>query len=447
MLGPRFDVQGLAAIWASEELKGIVSKINLLIDDKYLQDQNLTKEAVLAQVKNVITTAERSLDFAKLDSSQPIMQKNVEQAKVNFLIRAALFKNLAKEAMEHFQKIQHNKELHAALRAYISRISEANYQKMIAESEAQLLAEQQRELLDQMILAELDRMNREAQWQWDEHQRHIEHLDNKIHDLRQQRQQVWDKYEGQITQAVANFKSSTGSQPFADLSQEQQKQLGRDYAIEGEKLEQKIAQLKHGVVKREHRINEIDKEEKSLIEQMRAQEGPKIVAMQERNKKDGILVPQRSLENQLKSKIDASEIIQALRKEKSELQADIQTKKEKIPEYEKELNNLLRTYLGKHYSPQQVDAMFKENPNLENEFKKHMESNADYMNYKMEIGKVNKEVFDLKGVKEIELKSQAILEKSNQKNNEDIQRQCEVATPPLNKLAERLKQRKAAAMK
>ncbi len=399
MLGPRFNVQGLAAVWTSEELKGIVSNLNLTIDDKFLQDQNLTKENVLAQVKIVLNTSERNIDFTKLDSSHPIMQKNVEQTKINFLIRANLFKTLEKEAIEHFLKILHNQELRAALHAYIAKISDANYQKMIAETEAQLLAEHERNY-NNMILAELDRMNKEAEADWDAHKKHIEHLDNKINNLRQQRQEVWEKYEEQITKAVANFKTSDGKQPFSDLTQEQQRQLGKDYAIEGEKLEQIIVQLKHGISKDEERWKELDKEEKSLMKQMRAQEGPKIVAKQEQNKKDRLLTPQQNLESQLKLKIDNNERIQKIRIEKIKIQNGIEAKKEKISECENELENLLKTYLKKHYTPQQINEKYKENPNLENEFKKHMESNPDFMSYKMEIREVNKEVFDLKGQKE-----------------------------------------------
>ncbi|MGD9592770.1 MAG: hypothetical protein AB7V32_09645 [Candidatus Berkiella sp.] len=429
MLGPRFDVQGLTAIWTSEELKGIVSGFKLKIDDKFLQDQNLSMENVLAEMKGVLNTAERSLDFAKLDSSQPIIQKNVEQTKINFLIRAALFKNLEKEAMEHFQKIQNIQELRAAFHDYITRISEANYQKMVAEIEAQLLAQQQREI-DQMVLAELDRMNKEAQAEWDAHQKHIEHLDNKIHGLRQQRQQVWEKYENQVAEAVANFKTSDGKQPFADLNQEQLKQFTRDYAQEGEKLEQKISQLQHSISKDEKRIDELYKEEQLLMAQIRAQEGPKIAAkQQERDKKDGILAPQHGLERKLNLKIDNDPKIQGIRKEMSSLQTQIQEKREKLPEYKNELDNLLKTYLKKHYTPQQIDEMFKNNPNLEKEFKQHMESNQDYMNYKMEIGKVNKEVFDLKGEKENVSKENKILGQNTESINIKAEQEFNIKPP------------------
>ncbi|MBS0290519.1 MAG: hypothetical protein JSS07_10870 [Proteobacteria bacterium] len=436
----KFDIQNLAAAWSSEHLNSIMTKIDIKVDESQLKERNVTKEQLLSQLYTDVALSDKTYEFTKPNESLPQSEDShkdfILKSKIAFLTRAAIFKRLESEALETFLKIRHTKALYAALREYIHKIAEENYQRFMFEAENERLKLENR--MNEQILAELERLNKEAWESWHLFQAEIDKLDTHIHQLRSQRKIILDKHINSIVTEVSNFRINN-SDPFKGMNKDQKQQFAVDFAVEYQVNLQKILQ-------KEHKRNKISKDLNALTVRETAREAELLAlhapAVNLQNRKQDY----KTFPSQLKMKQEISKIttqdneLNDIREQKKILQVQKTEIDKAVATHKGE--NVVKNCLEKQLGSYETTALLTRHPGFENKFVDYMKKQEGFSEYQEAASALNRNIHQAKEDKNTIQETQDNLIKENAKIQENL-----ATKSPTSSLAERLKQRRAALQK
>ncbi|MBN9288827.1 MAG: hypothetical protein BGO43_13965 [Gammaproteobacteria bacterium 39-13] len=214
----------------TESIKAMCINYDVVFDDKFMVEQNLSKEQFLTHIMGNSSTFNKVFQL-RTPSQGSIMDQaqisamnretNARHMKINSLIRAVMIRDLTEEALQKFLRREEMKERMRALHDLIRKLSAAEDARQLAiyEAERMQLEEQARFM---MAMAEYDRAHHDTMKQIESCFKLHDELTAKHAQLKEEKQQILMEHAELVVDDLSDVDNV--GETFAEIYAKQNKE-------------------------------------------------------------------------------------------------------------------------------------------------------------------------------------------------------------------------------
>jgi len=207
----------------TESIKAMCINYDVVFDDKFMVEQNLSKEQFLTHVMGNSSTFNKVFQLrtpsqgSMMDQGQISAmnrETNARHMKINSLIRAVMIRDLTEEALQKFLRREEMKERMRALHDLIRKLSAAEDARQLAIYEAERMQfEEQARFM--MAMAEYDRAHQDTMKQIESCFKLHDELTAKHAQLKEEKQQILMEHAELVVNDL--FEADNVGETFAEI--------------------------------------------------------------------------------------------------------------------------------------------------------------------------------------------------------------------------------------